>query len=99
MLKLTIRPYLADLQAREVSNREVARILDVSEEHISRTLKALNIVKVPSAHALKAKKKENYQELEKARKAHLSKLANTLSPQEAAEAGNCHIRTIYRHKS
>ena len=93
MLKLKIRPYLEDLKSRKTTNRAVAAELRVSEEHVSRVLKALKIQKdpVPDNKARKA--------LLAARKALRTQAAQSLGVKEAAKLANCSTRTIYRFKS
>jgi DNA-binding CsgD family transcriptional regulator len=93
MLKLKIRPYLADLIARRVTNREVARLLGVTEAYLSRTLKLLEVEKDPPANT---RKKQH--ELVATRKAHRQSLANQLPPARAAREANCSLRTIYRYR-
>lgn len=94
MLKRDIQPYLDRLVKREMTNRAAAAILGVSEEHLSRTLKYLGIVKVPRTKADDPKK-----DLIAARRSFRIELANTLSVKEAAKRANCSDRTIYRLKS
>jgi transposase len=92
MLKIRLRPYLADLQKRKVTNRAVAKVLGVSEAHLSRVLKGI-IVKDPANNERKARK-----DLLATRKIFRDSVANTLSIKEAAKRANCSERTIYRHK-
>lgn len=94
MLIDDIQPYLRDLKARLITNRAVAQALGVSEEHVSRTLKALGIAKDPSIHAQEVARKA----LVQARYEHRASVAKTLPPRAAAKAAGCSVRTIYRWK-
>lgn len=94
MLKRDIQPYIPDLKARLITNREVARLLNVTEAHLSRTLKDLGIQKDPAKNA-----RLHQKQLTKTRKEHRASAANRLPPEEAAKAANCSIRTIYRYKN
>lgn len=93
MLRDRITPFLEDIVNRRVTNRAVALRLQVSEEHVSRTLKELGIVKVPAKRRGQAAK-----DLVAARYAHRQEVANTLAPRQAARAAHCSLRTIYRWK-
>ena len=89
MLKHKLQPYLAQLKSRQITNREVAAELGVSEHHLCRVLKTLNLQKdMPTAKA--------NAELKAARKAHRLNVAKALPIKEAAKAANCSTRTIYR---
>lgn len=90
MLRDDIIPYLDDLKHRRVTNRAVAAQLRVSEEHVSRTLKELGLVKDPAQSRAAAK------ELVKARYEYRQSVAKTLTPKQAAKAARCSVRTIYR---
>lgn len=94
MLKRDIQPYIEDLVARLITNREVAQRLNVTEAHLSRTLKDLGIVKEPAKN-----QRLNQKKLNETRKQHRQKLANKLPPEAAAEAANCSVRTIYRYRN
>ncbi len=97
MLKLKIRPYLDDLKSRKTTNRAVAAELRVSEEHVSRVLKALKLEKDPAPDS-KADTKAR-KALLAARKALRTQVASTHGIKEAAKLANCSERTIYRFKS
>ncbi len=93
MLKRTLLPYLDDLRQRKLTNRAVAALLDVSEAHLSRTLKLLEVVKDPIITPPNKTK-----QLLQARKLMRSLAANnkTLTVAQAAKQANCSERTIYR---
>lgn len=93
MLKTAIQPYIEDLTNRLITNREVATILNVTESHLSRTLKDLGIKKIPAENT-----RLNQKILNKTRREHRQKLAQTLTPERAAKLANCTVRTIYRYK-
>lgn len=88
-LKTRLDPYLDDLRSRKLTNRALAKILGVSEAHLSRTLQPL-IERAP-APSRKAK-----QTLRTERKAFRENAAKTMSIKAAASASNCHPRTIKR---
>ncbi len=90
MLRDRIRPYIDQIVKRELTNRAVARILGVSEYHLCHVLKQLKVVKEPAPDR-KAQKA-----LAAQRKKHRIDVANSLPIKEAAAAGNCSTRTIYR---
>jgi hypothetical protein len=94
MLKRDIQPYIPDLKARLITNRDVARLLNVTEAHLSRTLKDLNVVKDPAKN-----QRIQQKQLTEIRKKHRQSAANRLPPEEAAKAANCSIRTIYRYRN
>jgi transcriptional regulator with XRE-family HTH domain len=94
MLKRDIQPYIPDLKARLITNREVARLLNVTEAHLSRTLKDLEIAKEPAKNH-----RQQQKQLTKTRKEHRLSLSKRLPPEEAAKAANCSIRTIYRYRN
>lgn len=93
MLKLKVQPYIDDLTNRLITNREVATILNVTESHLSRTLKDLGVNKVPAENT-----RLNQKILNKTRKEHRQRLADTMTPERAAKLANCTVRTIYRYK-
>lgn len=88
-----LAPYLEPLRRREVTNRAVARELGVSEEHVCRVLKQLNVVK----DAVPDRKKNA--ELYRTRQAFRRQVAKTLPVAEAARQAGCSTRTIYRLRS
>jgi hypothetical protein len=85
-----IQPYLDDLRDRKVTGRFVATELQVSEQHLSRTLARLEIKRVPG------KRNKQDQELKATRKAFRELAATTLPLNKAAQAAHCHPRTIKR---
>ncbi len=89
LLSRDIQPYLEQLKSRELTNRAVAEILGVSEEHVSRTLKALGVKKdvLPGTAE---------RELRATRRQYREHVAKTMPPKQAARAANCSLRTIYR---
>lgn len=92
MLKAKLKPYLEALRERRLTNRAVAKLLDVSEEHVSRVLKQLKLQKDPVPDPKKRKA------LLQTRAELRSTLANSMSITEAAKAANCSTRTIYRYR-
>jgi len=89
-LKLRIEPYLDDLKAKKVTNRQVAVILGVTESWVSKVLKKEGIVR-QNKH-----KRAEKRQLRQARLLHRHLAADTMSIQEAAKACNVHPRTITR---
>lgn len=89
--RVRVTPYLPQLRAREMTNREVASLLGITEEHLSRTLTELEFEKEPAVDraALKA--------ATAAKKANIAALAATHPPEEAARLAGVSVRTIYRH--
>ena len=96
MLKQKLCPFLDALRTRKLTNRKVAQLLQVSEAHVSRTLKLLGVVKdpAPDGPAARAARKE----LVAARNAYRALVADTLPAKKAAIAANCCVRTIYRSR-
>lgn len=91
-VKFRVKAYLARLEAREMTNREVAGLLEISEEHLSRTLAEIGLVKVaPVDHKAKSA-------ATKARKDHIRELAKTLSAEDLAKECKISLRTAYRYK-
>jgi transcriptional regulator GlxA family with amidase domain len=85
-----IQPHLDDLRDRKVTGRSVARLLGVTETHLSRTLKRLGIEKV------KTTSRQENRRLREARDEYRKTLATTLPLKEAAAAARCHPRTLQR---
>lgn len=85
-----IKPYLDQLRDRELTNRAVAKLLGVSEEHVCRVLKRLKFVKNPPPDRQQAS------QLYRARQEYRRHVATTLSITDAARAAGCSVRTIYR---
>ena len=89
-VKIRIGPYIEQLRERKITGREVARILGVTESWVSKALKDAGVVR---------EKKLNRQErhnLRQARLAHRMQAIKTMTPKQAAEACNVHVRTITR---
>lgn len=89
-LRTLIKPYLADLCARKITGRQVARDLGITESWVSKTLKEMGVEREkPESRAAK-------RELRDARLAHREKVAKLLPVVDAAKAANVHPRTITR---
>jgi hypothetical protein len=91
---------LEALRERRITGRQLAKDLGVSECWLSRNYSAKVINKVPFGPVADAKRQKK--ELAKIRKAHLNALAarvvkRELSIDEAAKAGFCAVRTIWRY--
>ena len=95
MLRDRILPFLDELRTRKVTNRAIAARLGVSEEHVSRTLKELGVVKTSAKEAREAFKAAR-KALVAARYEHRATVAKTMAPRQAARAAKCSLRTIYR---
>lgn len=90
MLKKKLEPYLDRIRRRELTNREVAALLNTNETYVCRVLKGMGIereeiVKPPTSKELNA-----------ARTEHRELMASTMTAKEAAKAAGCSLRTIYR---
>jgi transposase len=88
-----LKPYIDRLKAREISAREVARLIGTHESYVCRVLKRLKvsretIVKAPST-----------KELRDTRAEFRRNAAATMSIKDAARAAGCSERTIYRIKA
>ena len=92
MLKLALIKYQVDVESRQITNRELSKILNVSEAHISRMLKMMGIKRPPPEYIAKRL-------LAEARREYRRKLARTLTPAQAAVQANCTERTIYRYRN
>lgn len=96
MLRDNIKPYLDQVRRREITNRELARVLGVSEWHVCRVLKQLKVERDPakSTHAAGRALLEARAELR-------TELANdpSLTLAQAARKANCSVRTIYRYRN
>lgn len=92
-LRVRVKPYLAALEAREKTNREVAELLGCNEAVLCRILKQLNLLKVPPVDRKAATA------LGKARKEFRAEVANRpgITPEEAARICEVSVRTIYRY--
>jgi IS30 family transposase len=90
MLRDDLKPYIDALKRREITGREVARLLGTHESYISRVLARMNITRDPPAKPLTDKI------INQARAEHRLLCAQTMEPKAAAKAANCSLRTIYR---
>ncbi len=90
-LRIRVKPYLDDLRSRTKTNREVAALLGCNEQTLCRVLKGLGVEKEAAID------RTAQTELNKARKAHRTKCANEMTPEEAAKACGVSVRTIYRY--
>jgi transposase len=90
MLRDQIRPYVTRIVKRELTNREVARELNVSEGAVCRVLKQLKVKRdpVPNNDAERIKAAE--------RRELRTTAAQTMSIKDAAAHAGCSTRTIYR---
>lgn len=93
MLRDQVKPYIPQIVKREMTNRELARLLDASEGAICRVLKQLKVVREPAARC------SANRALREERAKFRAQAATTLSIKEAAAAANCSTRTIYRIKA
>lgn len=90
MLRDQIRPFIPQIVSRELTNRELAALLNASEGAVCRVLKQLKVVRDPAPNG------QAQRELLQARKAHRIHAANTMTIKAAAQAAGCSTRTIYR---
>jgi IS30 family transposase len=95
MLKKKLKPYLEDLRTKKVTNRAIAKLLNVSETHLSRVLKTLITKETGQTYK---DLREQQRILAQARKEFRLKVAKTLPTKEAAKVANCSTRTIARWK-
>ena len=95
MLKDDVQPHLPALRSRSKTNREVARILGVTESHLSRILREINFKKDPSQTAQEKARVQKRKELRALRPT----LATTLTVAEAARQAGVTERTIYRERA
>jgi len=86
-----VQEYLPALKSREMTNREVAELLGINEQHLSRVLAELEFEKDPAVDrkALKA--------ATAAKKANIAPLSATLSPEDAAREAGVSLRPISRY--
>lgn len=89
--RVRVDPYLPQLRAREMTNREVAALLGITEEHLSRTLKEIGFEKEPAVDRAALKKATAD------KKANIAALAAAHPPEEAARLAGVSVRTIYRY--
>lgn len=90
-VRIRIQPYLAQLKGREMTNRECAALLDVTEEHISRTLTEIGFEKDPAVDRAAQKAATA------AKRAAIASAATSMTPEDAARACGVSVRTIYRY--
>lgn len=95
MLRDQIKPYLDRIRRREMTNRELARVLNASEWHVCRLLKQLKVQRDPPPS-----RETNRARLE-ARKQLRTELANdpTKTLAQAAREAHCSERTLYRYRN
>lgn len=93
MLSDDLKPYIDRIVKREITNRELARILSTHETYICRVLKRMGVEREALVPAPSTK------EIRAARAEHRHLVATTLSVKEAAAAAGCSERTIYRLRS
>lgn len=89
---------LEALKLRKTSVKAVAALYHVSEGYLSRTLKRLNLQRIPAPTMAQ---KRNSKTLKAARTLHRVELARKALQGKpvhlAAKEGNCSTRTIYRY--
>ncbi len=90
MLRDQIRPFITQIIKRELTNRAVARLLNVSEGAVCRVLKQLKVKRDPVPNNT-AKQAEAA-----GRRTRRIEAANSMSIKDAAAAADCSTRTIYR---
>lgn len=86
-----VKPYLDKLRSREMTNREVAGLLGINEQHLSRVLKEIGFEKEAATDRAAAKAATA------AKKERIAQAAATMTPEEAAKACGVSERTIYRY--
>jgi transcriptional regulator with XRE-family HTH domain len=93
-LQTRLQEYLPALKSREMTNRDVAALLGVNEQYLSRVLSDMDFQKDP------APDREAQSAAVKAKKENIRLLANDpkLTPEEAAAKAGVSLRTIYRYK-
>jgi hypothetical protein len=90
MLRDDLKPYIERLKRREMTAREVARLLGTHETYVCRVLGQLKVKRDPPAQPLTDKT------IRQARAEHRLRCAQTMEPKAAAVAAKCSLRTIYR---
>jgi AraC-like DNA-binding protein len=93
MLSDDLKPYIDRIVKREITNRELARVLNTNETYVCRVLKRMGIVREAIIAPPSTK------EIRAARAEHRRLVATTLPVKEAAAAAGCSERTIYRIRS
>lgn len=89
--RIRIKDFLDKLRSREITNREVAAALGVSEEHVSRTLAEIGFEKEPAVD------RKAQSAAKKARKHQIRVDAKTMSPEDLAKTHDISVRTAYRY--
>jgi hypothetical protein len=90
MLRDDLKPFIERITRREITGREVARILGRHESHVCRVLASMGVKRDEPAKPLTDKL------INQARAEHRLLCAQTMEPKAAAKAANCSLRTIYR---
>jgi predicted DNA-binding transcriptional regulator YafY len=90
---------LEALRLRQTSSKSVARLFDVSESYLCRTLADLALVRIP---APTMEQRRTSKMLKAARTYHRNQLAKAVKAKQktlhqAAREGNCSTRTIHRY--
>jgi AraC-like DNA-binding protein len=106
-LRDRLKPLIPAIVRRELTNRDVARKLGVSEGHICRLLKKMDVQRQPPPSREGKRSRPEEMELLEAREALRREVAartratddTRLSVAEAARQAHCSERTIYRYRS
>lgn len=93
MLSDRLKPYIDQIVRREITSRELARLLGTHETYVCRVLKRMKVEREP------VEVRPSTRELNAARAEHRRNAALTMSVKEAAAAAGCSERTIYRIRS
>lgn len=93
MLSERLKPYISQIVKREITNRELAQLLNTHETYICRVLKRMGVSRETITPPPSTK------EIRAARAEHRRQVATTLNVKEAAAAAGCSERTIYRIRS
>jgi AraC-like DNA-binding protein len=93
MLRDDLKPYIDRWRRREITGREVARLLGTNETYVCRTfarmgVKREDLVRAPSSKELREQRAEFRRNA-----------AATMPVKAAAKAAHCSERTIYRIKA
>lgn len=86
-----VKPFLEKLRSREMTNRQVAEILEINEQHLCRVLAELGFEREPAIDR-KAQKQATAD-----KKARIAEFAKSHPPEEAARLAGVSVRTIYRY--
>lgn len=90
MLRKRLLPHLEAIRTRQVTNRDLAKKLQVSEGYLSHVLAGMGVKRDPVTTRKQAK------DLVHARRAFRLQAAQTLGVKKAASVAQCSERTIYR---